>query len=231
MKFRLVSFLVFWAARLLSATLRIRVVGEERVDELQQRGAGLILATWHGRSLVPLNRFRGRGYWAIISTSRDGEYQNRIFRRFGYQTVRGSTSARGAVRAALAMTRRLKDGATLAITPDGPRGPSRRVQPGAIFLAQKSGCPIIPAGISASPRKLCRAWDSYLIPMPFARCALIYGEPIYVPVEAKTEEELQIWADRVGAALDALQAEAERIVGAASVAESALQDAGQWHHV
>ncbi len=217
MKYRLVSFLVYWFVRLLTLTLRVRVVGEERVKALQDTGNGLILVTWHGRTMLPIARFRKRGYWAIISTSRDGEYQNRIFQRFGWQTVRGSTSARGAVQAALTVTKQLKRGATLAFTPDGPRGPSHVVQPGAIFLAQKSGSPIVPAGISAYPRKLSsRSWDRYLIPLPFARVVWIYGDPIYIPEGAKSEEDQKMWADRIGAAIDALEAQAEQEVGATS---------------
>ncbi len=219
MKYRVVSFLVYWFVRLLTLTLRVRVVGEERVKALQDTGNGVILVTWHGRTMLPISRFRRRGYWAIISTSRDGEYQNQIFKRFGWQTVRGSTSARGAVQAALTVTKQLRRGATLAFTPDGPRGPSRVVQPGAIFLAQKSGSPIVPAGISAFPRKLSRrSWDHYLIPRPFSRVVWLYGDPIYVPADAKSEAEQALWAARIGAAIDALEAQAEREAGAAPAA-------------
>ena len=218
MKYRIVSFLVYWFVRLLTLTLRVQIIGGERVRALQETGHGMILVTWHGRTMLPISRFRKRGYWAIISTSRDGEYQNQIFKRFGWQTVRGSTSARGAVQAALTVTKQLKNGATLAFTPDGPRGPSHVVQPGAIFLAQKSGSPIIPAGISAYPRKLSsRSWDRYMIPRPFARVVWIYGDPIYIPADAKSEEDQKLWADRIGAAIDALEAQAEREVGASSV--------------
>lgn len=227
MKFRVVSYLICAFARCVAVTLRLRVIGEERVHALQAAGRGVILVTWHGRTLIPITRFRGLGYWAMISTSRDGEYQNRIFHRLGWQTVRGSTSARGAVQAAIAMTRHLKAGATLAFTPDGPRGPSHQVQPGAIFLAQKSGCPIIPAGISAFPRKLMPFWDCYLVPWPFARAALIYGEPIYIPADASSEEQAQ-WAEQVGAAINALEAEAERLVGGASPTEGQRQRGKQW---
>ena len=219
MKYRVVSFLVYWFVRFLMLTLRVRIVGGERVRALQESGAGVILVTWHGRTMLPIARFRNRGYWAIISTSRDGEYQNQIFKRFGWQTVRGSTSARGAVQAALTVTKQLRRGATLALTPDGPRGPSRIVQPGAIFLAQKSGSPIIPTGISAYPRKLSsRSWDRYLIPYPFSRVVWLYGDPIYIPADAKSEEDKKLWAARIGAAIDALEAQAEREAGATSSA-------------
>jgi lysophospholipid acyltransferase (LPLAT)-like uncharacterized protein len=175
MNFRLVSFFVSHVARLIARTLRLRVIGEDRMADYQRQGKGVILVTWHGRTFVPIIRFRNLGYWAIISTSRDGEYQNQIFHRFGWHTVRDSTSARGAAQAALAMVRHLNNRATLAFTPDGPCGPSHQVQPGSIFLAQNSGCPIIPAGISAVPRCLMQTWEH--------------------------------WAEQIGKAIDALDAE------------------------
>jgi lysophospholipid acyltransferase (LPLAT)-like uncharacterized protein len=217
--FRFISGLIYYAARLLGRSLRLRVVGEKSVTDLQRDGHGLILATWHGRSLVPLPRFGGRGYWAMISTSRDGEYQDRIFRRFGWNTVRGSTSARGAVRAVLTLIRHLRTGATLALTPDGPRGPSGAVHAGTVVLAQKSGCPVIPAGASATPRWLLRTWDHYLIPYPFARAALVYGTPIYIPCDEDTPEQQRQWADRIGAAIDAAQAEADCILTARAASQ------------
>lgn len=214
MKLYFIPLLAYWIARLLSATLRVRMVGEEHLRAAQESGKGVILVSWHGRTFMPITRYRNKGYWAIVSTSRDGEYQNRLFQWFGIKTVRGSTSARGAVQAVLTLTKHLKAGATAAFTPDGPRGPSHVVQPGAIFLAQKSGSPIIPAGISAFPRKLMRAWDRYMIPLPFARVVWIYGEPIYIPDDAKSEEDQRLWAERVGAAITTLEERAEREVGA-----------------
>lgn len=216
-KYRTVSFLIYWFARLTALTVRMRVVGEDRVRAIQEAGQGVILVTWHGRTLLPIARFRNWGYWALISTSRDGEYQNRIFQRFGFRTVRGSTSARGAVQAALTMTKHLKAGATLAFTPDGPRGPSHEVKPGAVFMAQKSGAVIVPVGISAFPRRLAHSWDQYMVPAPFARAVWIYGDPISIPADATSEEQEQ-WAVRLGAAISALEAQAELEVMAACAA-------------
>ena len=228
MKLYFIPLLAYWIVRLLAATLRVRIVGEDRVRALQQEGKGVILVSWHGRTFMPIAFFRNRGYWAMVSTSRDGEYQNRLFQRCGINTVRGSSSARGAVQAALTMTKHLKAGATLAHTPDGPRGPSHVVQPGAIVLAQKSGSPIIPAGISAYPRKLMRAWDQYMIPLPFARVVWIYGEPIHIPADAKSEEDQRLWAERVGAAITALEEQAEREVGAVRADGKARAGWGLW---
>jgi len=228
MKLYFIPLLAYCIARVLSATLRVRMVGEEHLRAAQEAGKGVILVSWHGRTFLPITRYRNKGYWAIVSTSRDGEYQNRLFQRFGIKTVRGSTSARGAIQSVLTLTKHLKAGATAAFTPDGPRGPSHVVQPGAIFLAQKSGSPIIPAGISAYPRRLLRAWDRYMIPLPFARVVWIYGEPIYIPAGAKSDEDQRLWAERVGAAITALEEQAEREVGAIQADGQARAGWGLW---
>ena len=228
MKLRFIPFLAYWIARILASTLRVRMVGEEQVRELQATGKGVIVVSWHGRTFMPMTRFRNQGVWAMVSTSRDGELQARLFQRLGINTVRGSSSARGAVQAALTMTKHLKAGAMLAHTPDGPRGPSHVVQPGVIFFAQKSGSPIVPAGISAYPRKLMRSWDRYMIPLPFARVVWIYGDPIYVPADAKSEEEQRLWGERIGAAITALEEQAEREVGAVRADGTARQGLGLW---
>lgn len=204
-KIRVVTFLVYHASRVLASTLRLQVSGENQIDVIRREsGTGVILVTWHGRTFVPITRFKDRGFWAIISTSRDGNYQNSLFGRFGFNTVRGSTSARGAVACALAMARELKKGAVLAHTPDGPRGPAHKVHPGAIFLAQKSGCPILPAGISAYGRWSLNTWDHYQIPYPFARAAMIFGEPIHVPPRI-TEEERDSYSSIVCEAINRLE--------------------------
>jgi hypothetical protein len=209
------SLVLYGLGRLVASTLRWHVIGEEQIDDLiRENGKGVILVSWHGRTFLPITRFRNRGYWSMISTSRDGEYQDRIFKRFGFNTVRGSTSARGAVQATVTLIKHIKSGDVAAMTPDGPRGPSGCAQPGVVFMAMRAGCPILPCGISASPRCLVPTWDRYMIPAPFSRAVMVYGEPMYIPSDAKTEEEQRLWADKLGAQIDALEREAERLSGA-----------------
>src|SRR5436305_14161898 len=92
-------------------------------DRVKDLNGGRIYCGWHGHSFIPAHFFRKRGYWVIISHSRDGETQKRIFAKLGYNIIRGSTG-RGGVRALIEAIRALRNGATMAITPDGPRGPS-----------------------------------------------------------------------------------------------------------
>lgn len=205
------GFLVWAVARLIGMTLRIRYENFQRVREIVEEHHGGILVSWHGRTLIPANIFRHRGYWALISLSRDGEIQDHIFRRFGYQTIRGSTG-RGGVRAALQLAKKISEGGVLAFTPDGPRGPTHRVQQGTIFLAQRSGRPIIPLGISARPRKLLPTWDKYLIPWPFARGAFVVGEPIFVPQDADEAAKERI-AEELGEAITVCEQRAESMLG------------------
>lgn len=206
-----IAFLIWLIARAIGMTLRIRNENMEVLDRTISESGGAVLVSWHGRSFIPANVFRGRRYIALISLSRDGEIQNGIFRRFGFETIRGSTS-RGGARAALQLTRRIKEGAVLAFTPDGPRGPSRKVQPGTLFFAQRSGRPIIPLGLSAKPRKLLGSWDRYMIPMPFARAAFVVGEPIFVP-EKQTEAEEAASLEQIEKAINECEARAEELMG------------------
>jgi lysophospholipid acyltransferase (LPLAT)-like uncharacterized protein len=205
---RIISWLCYVAASAIYHTLRLHC---ERLDQLVPGEGGAILVTWHGRTLIPANLLRNRGYWALISLSRDGELQNQVFQRFGFQTIRGSTG-RGGVRGALQMARKVREGGVLAFTPDGPRGPTHKVQPGVILMAAKSGAPIVPVGISASRRWLIRSWDSYLVPQPFARAYFLVGEPVYVPPDLD-EHGRQSYAEQVEIAINCLEREAEARAG------------------
>ena len=206
---RLLGGLVYAVARLIFLTLRLSFDNKAGLDT---GGKGAIFVTWHGRSLLPANVFRNKGYWALISLSNDGEIQNHIFRRFGFQTIRGSTG-RGGVRGALQMARKLQEGGVLAFTPDGPRGPTHRVQLGVILMAEKSGAPIIPLGISVRRRWLLnKSWDGYMIPQPFTRAYFLVGDPIYVPA-GLNEAEREAIAAQVEIAINRLEREAEKRAG------------------
>ncbi|HZT43416.1 MAG TPA: lysophospholipid acyltransferase family protein [Chthonomonadaceae bacterium] len=205
---RLLSRLIYIFARLIYATIRVHC---ENFEGLIPEEGGAILVTWHGRTFIPANLLRNRGYWALISLSRDGELQDHIFRRFGFQTVRGSTG-RGGIKGALQMARKVKEGGILAFTPDGPRGPTHKVQLGVILMAEKSGAPIIPVGISAGPRWAAGSWDAYMIPRPFAHAYFLVGQPIRVPPNLD-EAQRQVYADQVEIAINRLEREAERRAG------------------
>lgn len=202
--------LVYGLVRLLLETVRLEVRGYERYREGSREG-GVVFLGWHGRSALGAKLFRGEGIWTIISQSRDGEMQNRIFRWFGFRTIRGSTG-RGGMQALLESIKVLKTGAAMAFTVDGPRGPSGVVQAGVMLMAKKSGAALVPVGVSAERRWLVRSWDRYMVPKPFTRAVMIFGDPVLVPLGC-SDEELERLRREVEEATHRLEVEAEGVYG------------------
>ena len=141
------------------------------------------MAFWHGRILPATYYFRGRGIVVITSENFDGEWIAGIIERFGYGTSRGSTS-RGALRALLQLKRDMAAGLPAGFTVDGPRGPARVSQPGAVWLAKATGNPILPFHLEADRHWTLRSWDRTQIPKPFSTVALVVGEPFDVAADA-----------------------------------------------
>jgi lysophospholipid acyltransferase (LPLAT)-like uncharacterized protein len=166
----------------LGATLSWEADG---VQHLNFEGAGRrpIMAFWHGRVLTATYYFRHRGIVVMISENFDGEWIARIIEQFGFQTSRGSTS-RGGRRALLQLKRAMERGQPSGFAVDGPRGPARTAQPGAVWLAKLTGNPVVPFHMEASGYWSLKTWDRTQIPKPFSTVALAVGSPIDVPRDA-----------------------------------------------
>ncbi len=186
----------------LCRTYRWKVAGAEHYEAVTESGRHPILALWHGRILPGLHYFRHRGIVVITSQNFDGEWIARILHRFGFRTARGSSS-RGGARALVQLRRELAVGRAVAFTVDGPRGPARVVQPGAVFLAGATGQPILPYHIEAASYWTLNSWDRTQIPKPFSTVALAIGAPI--AVGSTDEALLDRKSAEVFSALEALE--------------------------
>jgi lysophospholipid acyltransferase (LPLAT)-like uncharacterized protein len=164
----------------LGSTWAWSIDGADHFDGLLRAGRPPILALWHGRILPATLYWRDRGIVAMTSQNFDGEWIARLMARFGYRAARGSTS-RGGARALVQLRRALKGRHAVAFTVDGPRGPARVAQPGALWLAGSTGLPILPFHIEASRYWSARSWDRGMIPKPFARISVAIGDPFEVP--------------------------------------------------
>ena len=179
--------------RALAATWRWHVEGYAHYESIVASGRQPIMAFWHGRILPATVFFKNRGIVVITSQNFDGEWIAGIIRRFGYGTARGSSS-RGGARALVQLRRDLAAGRPAGFTLDGPRGPARVAQPGAVWLAGATGHPVLPLHVEADRAWQAGSWDRTQIPKPFATMSLVVGEPIEVEgtaadvVEAKTRE-------------------------------------------
>ncbi len=160
-------------------TSKKRYIGFEGVEEYIRDGGKAIAAIWHQDIVLALYEYRDRGILTLASRSRDGEIIAEALRYLGYDVVRGSSS-RGGGRAMLEMVRRMVEGknSVVAITVDGPRGPARRVKPGILFLACKTGARLYPVSCRAARNITLKSWDRTLIPLPFNRLTFRCGRPI-----------------------------------------------------
>jgi hypothetical protein len=153
-----------------------------------QCGTPVLPTFWHGRLLYFVKLYHHHGQWVTVlaSQSRDGELISRTLARFGVTATRGSSS-RNNVRGLLALVHKVRHGCHVCFTPDGPRGPRYTVKPGVITVAKKTGAPIVPVTYNAAWKTVLRSWDAFVIPWPFSRIVVVYGEPIYVPATASAD--------------------------------------------
>ena len=184
------AFLIAAVVKLWILTLRYRRVGPTF------EGPGVI-AFWHGDQL-PLLRARPAGdVFAPISLSRDGRLQAQILWRLGIGDVPGSSS-RGAFGALRGLLRVVGRGGQALIAVDGPRGPRGEAKPGGVHVARRLGVPIWPVGVAVQRgARLRRAWDRFLLPLPFTRIVIRVGEPLYFDQDSNLPESCQIVTEHI----------------------------------
>jgi len=175
---------------LLGMTYRKRIKGGEIEQSLFAQGIPPIYALWHGRLFYWSYFYRGQGrIHCLVSPSSDGEIIASLLRLFGLNVIRGS-SFKGGTRAFRGLIRTVKGGNSAAIIADGSRGPALKVQEGVIHLAMLTGAPILPVTYGAERAVFLKSWDRFMIPWPFSRVAVIYGDPVYVRRDL-TEDQLE----------------------------------------
>jgi lysophospholipid acyltransferase (LPLAT)-like uncharacterized protein len=193
--------LIAWTVRAWIGTVRYRcrALGprvEPTVPGLQGR---FIYAFWHETMLLPAYHYGKTNAHVLISNHADGEMIAQACRHLQLGVIRGSTTRHGlqAVREIL----QLEGQSHLVITPDGPRGPRRVAQPGVVYLAARTGLPVVPVGFACKKAWRMRSWDRFAIPRPFTDAVGVLGQPIHVPADAG-KEELEQYRLRVERALE-----------------------------
>jgi hypothetical protein len=189
---RLLASILTPLVRLWGRTLRIKRLNLDVFNDPHLRAKRPVIVLWHDEIFPLIPSHEGEGMACVVSQSRDGELLAEVLHRFGFLTARGSSS-RGGMRA-LVSARRVMDehGVGVIFTVDGPRGPRHKVKPGAIFLANLAGSPIVPVrAVMERTTIFHKAWDKFQLPWPFSRCTITYGDPLVLPPVGDDPEEMR----------------------------------------
>ena len=181
---------------IIKRTTRWTIEGETHIQPLRDSGDGLVLAVWHGRFFISNSGWHRGDQPAsvLVSKSNDGAIITAAAKKLGLGVIRGSGARegsdkdRGGREALRGMVKHIRNKGCVVITPDGPRGPRMRVQPGVLALAKMTGAPIVPYALSARHRKIVNSWDKFMLPFPFGRGAIVWGEPVMVERKAGDAE-------------------------------------------
>jgi len=183
----IIAGLVYSVIRTLGPTLRFEVLGWHHAEETYANKQRCVFAFWH-RVIIPISWWaRNRGIVVMNTTAFDGQWTRKVIEWLGFGTAQGSSS-RGGLRGLAVMARRIEEGKDCAFTIDGPRGPRYVAKPGPVMLARKTGAPIVVFHIGVDRGKTFEnTWDHFLLPKPFARTAILFSAPIFVPKDASAE--------------------------------------------
>lgn len=175
--------------RLYSATCRLTVENERQWMDHIREGGRVLLCGWHQQFFPVLRYFKEYepyGASVMISRSSDGEFISGIANLMGLRPVRGSSS-RGGREALTGMIEALRNSGLAIHILDGPTGPMGVVKAGAIRLASAADAVIVPFYTSADRAWYFNSWDRFMVPKPFARVTIRYGDPIPCPPGADND--------------------------------------------
>jgi lysophospholipid acyltransferase (LPLAT)-like uncharacterized protein len=211
--------------RFVYLTNRWHIEGCEWTRRFSREGRTCIVAFWHGRLLMmPFAWHRLGPFHMLISAHRDGRIIAGAMRYFGIETIAGSTS-RGASSALRTILNRLKEGACVGITPDGPRGPAMTVSIGIVNIARLARVPIVPVTYATSRRRELSTWDRFALALPFGRGVFLFGEPIEIPA-GLDETGLEDIRRHLETRMIEMVREADRLVGCRASPSLAADNGG-----
>jgi len=176
--------------RALYATCRFAYRAAGKCSASGSPGGPLIYVAWHRDMLMLSYPYRNRDIAMVISRSHDGELAAQTARRMGYCAVRGSNS-RGGISALKELIIMLRNGQSVGVLADGPRGPAGQTKAGVLYLAHKTGAALVPVAAKASRSITLRSWDRMVLPLPFSHISIVEGEPIILPSDLNRRDLIQ----------------------------------------
>jgi len=178
----------------LCKSLNIQKQNYEVIENLNSKSQNYVLAFWHGTMLLPWYLHGAPNFAALTSKSKDGDILAKILKKWKYHVVRGSSSTGGDIALEI-MVEHAKNKYSVAITPDGPRGPKQKFKAGAVITSKKTGIPVVLVGVGFKRKKILNNWDKFEIPYFLTNAKVIYSEPLYVNSNLSYEETSEIISD------------------------------------
>jgi lysophospholipid acyltransferase (LPLAT)-like uncharacterized protein len=175
----IIPWLYVWLTHLVMCTCRVKWYGNDVIAPMRQSKQPWIWSCWHDNVGIAVWSVRGENVHMLATDSKNSEYMARVIRAFGHSKVSGSSS-RGTTKATRGMLRALLRKHNVSITPDGPRGPRYKAQPGALWVSVMADSPVVPYHFEASRQWVVNSWDKHKIPKPFSTVHICVGEPWWV---------------------------------------------------
>lgn len=190
------AWIIAFFVRALNHTYTFKITGLENLKNYTDKKQPVLIALWHGRSLVLpyfwMKNFKKVSGAAVFSDHKDGRLMQAVCAQFGVRPIIGSSRRKG-VMAARGIVEALRNGTTVAMTPDGPTGPRMRLTTDSLlFFASRLNVPIIPFTPSSKNAKVLKTWDRYMIHRPYAVVEIKIGKPIWVKDPHSEEEKIKI---------------------------------------
>jgi len=198
---------LYYAITALCKSLKIIKQNYEVIENLNSKNQNYVLAFWHGTMMLPWYLHGAPNFAALTSKSKDGDLLAKILKKWNYQVVRGSSSTGGDVALGI-MVDYAKNNYSIAITPDGPRGPRQIFKAGAVITAKKTGIPVVLAGVAFRRKNFLSNWDKFEIPHFFTTAKVIYSDLIYVNSNLTYEETSEV-ISKCDSELNRLQLQAQ----------------------
>lgn len=201
---------LYYGITVLCKSLKIIKQNYQVIENLNSKNQNYVLAFWHGTMLLPWYLHGSPNFAALTSKSKDGDLLAKILKRWKYNVVRGSSSTGGDVALGI-MVDYARNKYSIAITPDGPRGPRHKFKAGAVVTAKKTKIPVVLAGVAFKRKKILSNWDKFEIPYFFTTANVFYSEPIYVDNDLTYEQTSDIISE-CEEKLNKLQTQAQEFV-------------------
>ncbi|HPN37043.1 MAG TPA: lysophospholipid acyltransferase family protein [Melioribacteraceae bacterium] len=186
------NLLLYSVVNIVCKTCRIRQNIPHNTKQLLNSDANYVIAFWHGTMLANWYVNKNKNIVALVSPSKDGELLSNILNKWGYKLQRGSSNKSGKESLDI-LIELAKQNNTIALTPDGPKGPEKEFKAGAVIIAKKSNLPLILVGVkNKNLYRFKKSWDKFEFPKPFSEIVLNYSEPIMVNSDISYNETSEV---------------------------------------